>query len=503
MKPLRFIVLKNAAANVVRGGASTIVALILPHFLTRQLSVDRYSAWILILQIAAYANFLDFGLQTAVARYVAQAIERRDDWHLRQVVSTAFFMMLAAAVFALVAAGAIVWQIPHLFRQAPLGLIGELRGGAIVLSAGAALNLLLSTFTGILVGLHRNELPALAIGTTRLAGATAVLIVVRFTPSLVWLALCIAAFNVAGGLWQIAMSLRLLPALHIAAANVTRPMIRELVRYCTGLTVFNFAMVLVGGLDIIIVGYFAFSAAGYYGIAATVVGFVTGMSGAVYTALMAPMAVLQERGELNRIRDTILASSRIGGYVVLAIIILLVLLGKPLLSMWVGPAYAAEALPILVVLLWAQAIRMTASSYSIALIATGQQKYGIAGAVAEGITNLAFSIVGARLMGPVGVAWGTVIGAVCGVLCALVYTMPKAREIPVRASSFALEAILRPAFCFLPLLSFLGVRAYLHPSPVYFSGAVLLTAVLLRWIGHVPWTAPSKGGRIAGETQFL
>jgi len=469
----------------VRGGASSIVALALPHFLTHSLSVDRYSAWVLMLQIAAYANFLDFGLQTAVARYVAQAVERRDERHLNEVVSTAFFMMLAAALVALIVAAFVVWQIPHLFHKAPLNLIGELRWGAMILSIAAAATLFLSLFTGTLVGLHRNDLPALAIGTTRLIGATAAIIVVRFTPSLIWMALCVGAFNILGALWQIALAYRVLPDMRVALRWFTRTKVRELAHYCAGLATFSFGMLLVGGLDLTIVGYFAFAAAGYYGIASTVVGFVTGISGAVYSALLAPMAVLQERGEQSRIRDLVVDSSRLGSYMSIAFVILLVLAGRPLMSLWVGPSYASRAFPILEILLWAQAIRLTASSYSTALVATGQQNYGIAGAFVEGITNLAASILGARFIGPVGVAWGTAIGAVCGILWMLFYTMRKAKEVPVRASAFSMDAILRPIFCFLPLLLYVGLSRHLRPALAYLVVALLLTLSLLLWLGDV------------------
>jgi O-antigen/teichoic acid export membrane protein len=486
MMGLRLVVLKNAAANVVRGGASFIVALALPHFLTHSLSVDRYSAWVLMLQIAAYANFLDFGLQTAVARYVAQAVERSDERYLNEVVSTAFFMMLAAALVALTVAAVVVAQIPHLFHKAPLNLIGELRGGAMTLSTAAALTLFLSVFTGILVGLHRNEFPALAIGTTRLLGALAVIIVVRFTPSLIWMALCFGSFNVLGALWQLALALRLLPRMRVALRCVRRAMLRELAHYCAGLAAFSFGMLLVGGLDLTIVGYFAFAAAGYYGIASTVVGFVTGMSGAVYSALLAPMAVLQERGEQSRIRALVLDSSRLGSYVSIAVVVLLVLAGRPLMSLWVGPSYASEALPILEILLWAQVIRLTASGYSTALVAMGQQHYGIAGAVAEGATNLVFSVIGARLIGPVGVAWGTVVGAVCGVLWAIFYTMRRARTVPVDGRAFGREVVLRPVACFLPLLGFLLLRNRMHAGSFWLAAAFLTTTILIIVFGRIP-----------------
>jgi O-antigen/teichoic acid export membrane protein len=56
---------KNAFANVCRGGAAALVMLLMPPFLTRILSKDAYGAWLLILQLATYVSLLDFGIQIA------------------------------------------------------------------------------------------------------------------------------------------------------------------------------------------------------------------------------------------------------------------------------------------------------------------------------------------------------------------------------------------------------------------------------------------------------
>lgn len=155
MRTLRFVPIENAVANVVRGSASSIVALALPHFLTRQLGVDKYSAWVLMLQIAAYANFLDFGLQTAVARYLTQAIERGDEPQQSRIVSTVVCLLGAGGLLMLILTPLALIYMPHLLPGAPVGLIGELRAGPSVLCASAALSLPLSALTGILISLHR------------------------------------------------------------------------------------------------------------------------------------------------------------------------------------------------------------------------------------------------------------------------------------------------------------------------------------------------------------
>lgn len=475
MKRLGFTVAKNALANIVRGGATAIVALTLPYFLTRALDHDRFAAWALMLQLAAYASYLDFGLQTAVARFLAQAVERGEAEQRDRLVTTAFGMLAVAGMLALTLLVGLIYLLPHLFHQLPASLVGELRMGLLVMAASAVLILPMSAFTGVLIGLHRNEFPALTIGGSRILGAAAVLVAVHFTQSLFWLAVCLCIFNLLGGLAQYVIAKRLLPEMRLRRQYISSRTAQDLVRYCLGLTVFSFSMLLVNGLDVTIVGYFTFSAVGYYAIASTLITFIAGLSNSVFAAMMTPVAVLQARSELGRIRDLVVRTTRLSSYASLVITLPVFIFGFDALRLWVGPAYASQALPILEILLVAQAVRLTGNGYTTMLIATGQQKYGIAPALIEAFTNLIFSIAGAVWLGPVGVAWGTFIGAVVAILCIFAFTMRWAHEVPISPWLFLHEGILRPLVIAAPVLLCLVLRNTQDP-PIKSFGMLALAA---------------------------
>jgi O-antigen/teichoic acid export membrane protein len=485
LQRLGFTVIKNATANVVRGGATAIVALTLPHFLTRALDHDRFAAWALMLQVASYVGYLDFGIQTAIARYLAQTVERGDDELRDRLVSTAFVMLLAAGTVALLLFSVVAWQLPRIVHGVPVGLMGELRSGVIIMAAGVALLLPMSTYTGILIGLHRNEFPALAIGGSRILGAFAVIVSAKYTHSLIWFAICLATTNLLGALVQYRVVRKLLPKLRLALVHVTSSMLAELARYCSGLTVFSFAMLLVSGLDVFIVGHFNFNGVGYYAIAATVVTLFAGLSNSCFNAMMTPVAVLQERGQYGQIADLIIKATRLSSYASLVLTLSAPIYGRYLLRVWVGSSYEAAALPVLEVLLCAQAIRLLGNGYTIALVGTGYQNYAIGGALAEGISNLVLSLIGAVWLGPMGVALGTLFGAVIGILWMLFFTMRWASIIPVSVRTFSEEAVLRPLLCLAPLgiyVMFLAHKSFMRLDAVYLLLACTLSVVLsLRW----------------------
>ncbi len=487
MKRLGYTITKNALANVVRGGASAIAALVIPHFLTRALDHDDFAAWALMLQIAAYANFLDFGLQLAVARYLAQAMEIGDDSYRDRLVGTAFGLLAVAGLLAFAIFGVIVWQLPHIFHAVPMQPLSELRAGLIIMVLFAATSLPLSTFTGVLLGLHRNEYPALAIGGSRILGAIAVLVSVHYTHSLVWLALCLGGFNLLGSLAQYLIARTLLPLMRVHLSVFNRKMARELIGYCSTLSIWSFAMLLVGGLDVTIVGYFNFSAVGYYSIAATLIGFLTGLNNSISGAMMTPVAVLQARKEYDRIKYLITTATRLTTYANMGLTMFAFLCGRLLLQLWIGEAYAAQTLPILEILLVAQTIRLMGNAYGTALVATGQQRYGIFPALVEGSINLLLSVIGMVLIGAAGVAWATLIAATIGVSLQVLLVMRRVKEIALARKLFVKEGVVKPLLAFIPLVLWVFCRNWymIHFQPSDFGIQVPFIACLLITFGLV------------------
>jgi O-antigen/teichoic acid export membrane protein len=489
MKSIRFAIAKNAFANVIRGGASAVVAIVLPHFLTRSLGPDRFAGWALMLQLAGYANYLDFGLQTAVARYMAGALEKGDKEACDRLLSTAISILTVAGAIAVLGLGVIAWQVPHLFNTVSPNLAGEIGLGVAILGISAAIGLPLSAYSGVLIGLQRNEFPAIAIASSRILGAVAVLLVVRHTQSLVWLSCCVAGFNLLAAFAQYAIAKKLLPWLRFKIVSVERAMTTELIRYCSTLSIWSFSMLLVSGLDVTIVGLFKFSAAGAYSIATTLVMFFTGLISAAFSAMLAPIAALQARQDYSRISRLILTTTRINSYLSIGAIVITFLFGETLIRAWVGPSYLAITFPVLKILLIAQTIRLVGNAYGTALISLGLQRYGLLPALLEGSLNLVLSIVGMVFLGPLGVAWATLIAAAIAISVTVFFVVPRVEVLSIRRSKFIFEGVLVPTLPFLPICIWLVARDwYVRVFPA--SGvhanwlAVLLMLVTMVLVGR-------------------
>jgi O-antigen/teichoic acid export membrane protein len=244
-------------------------------------------------------------------------------------------------------------------------------------------------------------------------------------------------------------------------------------------------MLLVSGLDVTIVGHFSFSEVGAYSIAAILIAFLTGISNSVYGAMLAPLAVLEERGEWQRIGNVIITVTRFTTFFDITCALGAVLFGHWLLQLWVGDNYAAKVLQILLILMVAHTIRLVGVPLTAALAATNQQHFGISGSIVEALTNFALSIPGAILIGSLGVAFATLVGAIISILWILFFTLGRLRIQLISRHDLLIEGCLRPALCMFP--AFLCVMAWQAlPLSVWRSlgiatGLILTLAATWRW----------------------
>ena len=483
---------KNAVANVARGGAAAIVALLLPPFLTRSMSREAFGAWSLVLQLAAYVGYFDFGIQTALARFVAHSTERGDLDYRNRIVSTAFTLLTISGGVAFLGIVALAIFMAQLFHQIHGDLMRDVRLALLLVGGSLALCLPASTFAAMFVGLQRNEVPAAIISMPRLVGAVLIVVVVRLGGGLPSMAVVMAGANVCAFLLQYLAYRRWIPAVRISFAHVSWGIVRELVDYCFSLTVWGIGLLLVTGLDLTIVGVYRFGEVGYYAVAATLVTFFNGLFGALFGAMGSPAAVLHAREDDIGLGRMVSRTTRVGMLLLLATGLPLVFFARQILGLWVGPGYAQHAAPLLQLLVVANILRTCISPYIIAMISTGEQRRIIVVPLLEGAVNLVGSLIAGYYLGAVGVALGTLIGSFVSIGGHAIYTMHQSVAIKLRTSDYLRDSLLRPLGCAIPLL----LASFLWPYfgrefPLWLSisvGAMAGTlSIYLLWnLGLIP-----------------
>ncbi len=496
MTPLNpFRILKNAGANVARGVAAALVALVLPPLLTRSMSPAAYGAWALVLQLSAYIVYLDFGIQTAVGRFVAYGKERADRDYCDRMVSTAVAALAVAGLLGLMAAAVAALLLPQVFHQMPSSLLGQARAAVVLVAGSLAIGLPFAAFNGVFVGLHRYDIPALTVGGSRVLSAVFLVLVVRHGGSLLWMGVAVAAVNLLGYSLQYGLYRHLAAGICLKLSSVAREALRELFNYCFSLSIWSFAALLVAGVDLVLVGFFQYQEVAYYAVASTLVLFLAGLQSAIFNALLSPAAALHARGSSGALGRMLVTSTRYGTFLLLLTGIPLLLWAPGILRVWVGPVYAAHGALYLRILVIANMIRLSATPYSVLLMGTAQQKLAIGSPVFEGITNLVVSLIGGYWFGAIGVAVGTLIGAIVGVLVHFVRNLRRTTEIRISTREFLRDGLMGPVVCVVPLLACAAWLAAAARSLV--SVMVLLSAFLLT--GLLAW----RCGVLESEREWL
>ena len=448
----QLVLFKNAVANVLRGGAAALVAILLPPFLTRIMPDTTYGTWVLILQLSAYVGYLDFGIQTAVGRFVAHANELGDTNQRDRIVSTSLAILTGAAGLGIFLSGLLAWQLPNLFHEMPSALHTDARLALLFVGSSLAVGLPFSVFSGIFIGLQRYEIPAIIIGSGKLLGALLIVTAARIGGGLALMGAVLAIVNIGSYVVQFLVSRRLAKEVRITRNLISKQAGHEIFSYCFSLTIWSFGMLLVSGLDITIVGLFEYSAVAYYGIAVTLVTFIASLQNAVFSVLMPQAAVLGAHKDAKKLGRLLSTSTRYGMFMLLLTGLPLIFIAKPILTIWVGGTYAQQVTPVLQILLVANIVRWSAAPYATLLIGTGQQKLVIISPLVEGLTNLIFSLIAGAIFGAVGVAWGTLAGGIVGIASNIFYNMLYTTDISIRRREYVQDGLVRPILCSLPLL---------------------------------------------------
>lgn len=487
---------RNSVLSVGRLLISTLVALVLPAYLTHRLPVKTYSAWVLILQMSAYVGYLDFGIQTGIAKYVAEFEARGDHVGAGMRASAGLLLMLGSSCAGIVLTLVLAWRVPVLFHAMPAALYRDVRISLLFVGVSLSIGMLCSICSAVFLGLQRYGVPMLLSLVNRFLFTGAVVAAVFWHSSLAVMGALVGAVNLATGGLQIVAWRRLGVGIRLSLRGLDRGLVRPMLQFCSALAIWTVAMLCVSGLDLTIVGRYDFGQTAFYSLATGPTNFMISILGAALAPLLPTASAESVHRGPKAMGEMLSRATRYST-------ILLVLSGLPLLvggywllRLWVGPTYAAGTIGYLRILVLANVIRNLCLPYAGMLLATESQKVAIAGATAEAIVNVGASVYLARHIGAIGVAYGTLLGALVGVgmhfALSMHYSYPK---LSISRARLFLNGMLRPSAIAIPTVVLFplwwspGAPAFSVPLWLFWGAST----VLLAWFGAL---SPEERARL-------
>lgn len=445
--------LGNSSANLIGGASAAAFNLALPAIVSRHLTTAEFAAWSLALQIVAYITLLGLGLQTATARAIAQAEGRQDTKAMLDIARAARSISTWATAAAAMAAVLLAACYPLLFPSIPDDLLGAFRLAVLLIGLSTASQLMALVPMGVFQGLHRNVVFVSVQVAMRLLAVAMVWAGASAGITLLGLAALLAASSAL--LWPTLrwlMRSRLPWSRMIDTVGLDRARRRELFDYCASLSIWGVATLLVNSVGVIMVGHVAFEQTGTYSLAMSASTVLAGLLGAVFSPLVTTGAALRAQPERQGELPSLLMKSTVWCAVLLNLLFLVCLvLVRDIIGLWVGPGFVAPLTPLLLTLVGAHALRNLGTPYAMMLLATGLHRRALLTGVAEGVCNLVATVLLGQRFGVVGIASGTLVGAVAGLVGALVLNTRKTPELTPRPLRFAVVGLLLPLALFAPL----------------------------------------------------
>jgi O-antigen/teichoic acid export membrane protein len=444
---------KNIGASLARVVAVSLVALVLPAYLTHRLPVTTYAAWILILQLAAYVSYLDFGIQTGVSKFVAEYDARRDHEGAGRYASAGLYLMLLAGILGAVLTLILAWQVPRLFAAMPASLYHDVRISLVLVGFSLSFGLVCAVYAAVFLGLQRFWIPMTISVVNRASFAAVVIAVVALRGNLEAMGIAVATVNVATGVSQVIAWRRKVSHIRLSPRFVTYGVLKNVGRFCAMQSIWTVGMLCVTGLDVTIVGHYDYVQTAYYSIATLPTSFVLLIMASVLSPLMPASSALSTQRSAVEMGDLLARTTRYATVLLLLTGLPLVVFGLPILRLWVGPVYAVHTVQYLRILVLANVIRNLCASYATMICATGRQGAATATAVSEAVVNLGSSLYLASRYGAIGVALGTLLGSFVSVALHFGITMHLTRQtLAISRANLFFKGLLQPAIIAVPSL---------------------------------------------------
>jgi O-antigen/teichoic acid export membrane protein len=475
---------RNVLFSLARVAVNSLVALVLPAYLTHHLPVATYSAWVLILQLGAFVSFLDFGIQTGVAKFVAEYEARGDDLGAGRYASAGLVMMSLTGLLGVALTLVLAWQVPRLFHNMPANLYQDVRLSVLLVGVSLSVGLVCSVFSSVFLGLQRYAVPMGIAILSKMAFTVAVLSAAFLHSNLAVMGAAVAFVNLATGALQVLAWRQMSSRIRVSFALADSLVLKQMSRYCILLAIWIVGMVCVNGLDVTIVGHYSYDQTAYYSIASLPVSFLLLIISSVLGPMMPASSALSTQRSAAEMGTILARTTRYSTLLLFLTGLPLIVCGLPILRLWVGPLYAVHSLNYLRILVVANIIRNLCAPYATMITATGQLGAATAAPVCEAVLNLGSSIYLANHFGAMGVAIGTMLGAFLSISLHFVVSMRYSRQkLAILRSRFFMSSMLRPAITALPSVLLLPIwlsssQKALTPSMTMLWG---LSTFLLAW----------------------
>ncbi len=402
------VVARNLSTRYLAIAVEAVLGVLILPFNIAHLGTPAYGLWVLAASVTAYFSVLDMGYSGALVKFVAQYRTRRDVRALNEILSTLFFVFVAAALVMYGAAGVLSLFVDRVFHLAP----DQTRTAQIVLlvvTLNVAASTAFSVFGGVINGFQRYDLNNVVGSASSIVTALVNVAVLLAGYGLIELVVAMTAVRVLT-LWVYrANAYRVFPGLRISASLFRRARLREVTGFSIHMAVIDWANKLNYSVDALVIGAFVnTSAVAVWAIAQRLAELSQRVANQLNDILFPAVVENDTAARLDRLQRIFIEGTKLSLATVVPLSGAMLLMARPLVTAWVGPEFDGSVL-ILQLLSITVLIRVGNATGMTLLKGAGAHRVVSAANISTALCNVALSVAMVRPLGLAGVALGTLI----------------------------------------------------------------------------------------------
>lgn len=467
--------------NALGGGIGFLTSLLLTPLMIHTLGPKSYGLWILITSfsiVSGYLSILDFGIQSAVVKFVAEHHARGEQSEVNQVVSSSLYLfcglaLVGAAVLVVFSRFfvASIFKIPHelipmmqtLLYLLALQILFEFPGLAI---------------SAVVDGLQRYDVQRAIQIIYIVLYSLSLYVLLRAGYRLLAIGVTVLILAILRTTVLAVVGRRFMPGLRLTG-RFDRALLVKIARFSGEIFLIRLNAIVYYTMDKTIIAVLLSSTILTQYDVANKFRNIAVVFLSLMTSQVVPVASrLWARGELKGLQKFFLVATKYQMAIALPAAVAVFLLARPFIYLWVGPSFAAAGGLAQLFVLQVAFDAFVVIGYNIMIGMNAVRPLMLVQLVTTTGLNLAISVFLTPRIGVAGVIWGTVIGTAAS---CVPYTRLYLRRLDLEWGRLFRETLVPSVSCTVIFAVVLSTMLRVLPPSTYvrmFAAGVVACAAL-------------------------
>lgn len=460
---------------------------VIPPLVDRHLGKKMLGVWDFGWSLVFYVNWLQVGVSGAINRYVARYRAVRDWDMLNATVNSCLLLLLISCGLGAALIVVLARAAPHLLSGLDAHMLRTAQIVVLLLGATTLLEMASSSLNSVISGYERFDILNLIRGTRDGLVLVVLVAVLLAGGGLITMALVLLATEAVQALAFLLAGMRLCPQLRIAPRYCRWSVMKDTLAFGLRTVTHSFTRGILFEINSIMVTWFL--GPGALAVYSRQRSLVLSLFAFVrhYAFVLIPRSShLDARGDQRALQRLVIDSAKYGLYMTLPPILILLIMGGPLLRIWMGRGYEAP-LVLAIFALGNLPVIAQVATYSIMM---GMSRHGwlVVYGVAGAVVSAAGGYIGLRLgLGILGPALAISVSML--VFDGVMQPLYACRVVKLSYRQYLAEMLPGPVFASVPFALCLGAaRVFVHDSPWLVllaglsAGGGVLTVVYWYWV---------------------